>query len=138
MVAERDGNWSDWVEPLRAEADDIAIILQRMDESSSDLALRVRERVREVAGSGTLCAAALVGGDRWDPDTLGARSSIIRALVAHMTPEAQGQLFLDAGSKAGRGRHAMHALASALSDIVDESVSIVTTRGAVPARRRAA
>lgn len=138
LVAERDGDWSAWVEPLRDQADDIAIVLQRMGESPSELATRVRERVEEVSRSGSVVAAALVGGDRWDAEILSSRSLIIRALSTRMAPGTEAQLFLDAGAKNGRGRHAMQALASVVSEEVDDSVSVVTTRGPLPAPRRAA
>lgn len=141
LVAERDGDWNEWVEPLRGQADDIAIVLQRMDETPAELAMRVRERVAEVTKTGNLVAAALVGGESWDSDTLSARSLMIRALLGHMEPGSEGQLYLDSGLKRGRSRHAMMALASALSEQVSESISIVPTKGPLPAplpARRAA
>lgn len=125
LVAERDGDWSEWIESLRDDADDIAIVLQRMGESPAALATRVRERVEELDGD--LVAAALVGGDRWDPDTLSARSLMIRAIVTRMVTSGRGQLFLDAGAHAGRGRHAMQALASVVEDqVADTGVEICT------------
>ncbi len=135
LVAERDGDWSEWVEPLRGQAEDIAIVIQRMDESPAELAARVRERVEAIAREGELVAAALVGGERWDGETLSARSSMVQALVSHMRgPDSE--LFLDAGPSRGRGRHAMQAIASVLSEQVDDSLSIVTTRGPLPTPRR--
>ena len=142
LVAEREGDWSSWVEPLRGEVDDIAIVLQRMGETPSELATRVRERVGEIASSCEVVAAALVGGERWDPDTLNARSQIIRAIVSHMASIDEGRLYLDAGTSAGRSRHAMEAIASVVADHVGSHVDIVTTHGPRPrpaaAGRRAA
>lgn len=133
LVAERDGDWSEWIEPLRAQADDIAIVLQQIDESPAELAARLRERLSEIATHSDLVAAALVGGDLWDSATLSARSSMTCALAAQMSAGGSGRLFLDA-SHTGRGRHAMQALAAVLEEQVGEGVDIVT---AVPARRAA-
>ena len=140
LVAERDADWSEWVEPLRAEVQDIAIVLQRMGETPSELATRVRERVAEISKNGELVCAALVGGERWDSDTLHARSLMIRAMVSQMMGTDDGVLYLDAGDKVGRSRHAMQALASVVSEQIGDGVDIVTTHGAraVPGRRRAA
>jgi len=142
LVAERDADWSEWIEPLRGEVHDIAIVLQRLGESPAELATRVRARVTEMSEKGELVAAALVGGQCWDPDTLNARSLMIRAIVSHMAvpEEASSTLYLDAGDKAGRSRHAMHALASVVSEQIADGVEIVTTNGPrpAPARRRAA
>ncbi|MBX3272195.1 MAG: hypothetical protein KF729_18165 [Sandaracinaceae bacterium] len=148
LVAERDSAWSEWVEPLRGEVHDIAIVLQRMGETPAELATRVRARAAELAGRGELVAAALVGGERWDPDTLNARSLMIRAILSHMKAGTAGArpegataptLYLDAGDKAGRSRHAMQALASVVADQIGGSVQVLTTHGpsAVPVRRAA-
>lgn len=140
LVAERDADWSEWIEPLRGEVHDIAIVLQRMGETPSELATRVRARVAELAGKGEVVAAALVGGECWDSDTLNARSLMIRAVLSHMMGSEQAPtLYLDAGDKAGRSRHAMQALASVVSEQIGNAVQIVTTHGpsAVPARRAA-
>ena len=118
LVAERDSDWSEWIEPLRGEVHDIAIVLQRMGETPSELATRVRARVAELAGKGELVSAALVGGECWDSDTLHARSLMIRAVLSHMMGSADGTLYLDAGDKAGRSRHAMQALASPLVGVL--------------------
>lgn len=140
LVAERDADWSEWIEPLRGEVHDIAIVLQRMGETPSELATRVRARITEIAAKGELVAAALVGGDRWDSDTLNARSLMIRAILSQMMGTEDGTLYLDAGDKGGRSRHAMQALASVVSEQIGDGVDIVTTHGPrpVPARRRAA
>ncbi len=142
LVAERDADWSEWIEPLRGEVHDIAIVLQRLGETPSELATRVRARVSEMAEKGELVAAALVGGQCWDPDTLNARSLMIRAIVSHMSVPSAGAstLYLDAGDKAGRSRHAMQALASVVSEQIGDGVEIVTMQGpgSTPARRRAA
>ncbi len=140
LVAEREGDWSSWVEPLRGEVDDIAIVLQRMDETLAELAARVRARVEEIANEGELVAAALVGGERWDSDTLAARSQMIRAIVSHMAAVDSGRVYLDTGIGARRGRHAMQALASVVGEQIASHVDIVTTEGPQPqpARRRAA
>ena len=151
LVAERDAAWSEWVEPLRGEVHDIAIVLQRMGETPAELATRVRARAAELAGRGELVAAALVGGERWDPDTLNARSLMIRAILSHMKASTEVSsevsagvtptptLYLDAGDKAGRSRHAMQALASVVADQIGGAVQVLTTHGPspVPARRAA-
>ena len=139
LVAERDADWSEWIEPLRGEVHDIAIVLQRMGETPSELATRVRARVSELAGKGEVVAAALVVGECWDSDTLNARSLMIRAVLSHMMGSEAPTLYLDAGEKAGRSRHAMQALASVVSEQIGNAVEIVTTHGptAVPARRAA-
>lgn len=139
LVAERDGDWSEWIDSLRADVDDIAIVLQRMDESPAQLAFRVRSRVESLAGA-ELVTAALVGGDRWDAETLSARSLMIRAIVSQMVSTGTGRLFLDAGTHARRGQHAMQALASVVEDqLLDTGVDVRTMRGPTPAVvRRAA
>ncbi|MCA9605993.1 MAG: hypothetical protein KC619_10385, partial [Myxococcales bacterium] len=75
----------------------------------------------------------------WDSDTLNARSLMIRAVLSHMMGSEAPTLYLDAGEKAGRSRHAMQALASVVSEQIGNAVEIVTTHGptAVPARRAA-
>lgn len=132
LVAERGGEWSEWVEPLREDVDEFAIVLQRQGESPSELATRVRERVAELQLEGELVAAALVGGDRWDPDTLSARSLMIRAMVSQMVPTGRGRLFLDGGERAGRGRHAMQALAAVVEDQVGGGIAVSTQSPNVP------
>lgn len=133
VVAERDGDWSPWIESLGDEVDDVTVVLQRQGESPSALATRVRQRVSELEGD--LVAAALVGGSSWDSETLSARSLMIRAVVSQMVASGRGQLFLDAGAHVGRSRHAMQALASVVEDqIVDTGVDVLTTR---PERRAA-
>ena len=134
LVAERSGLWSDWIEPLRAQAEDIAVILQRIEETPSQLAVRVRERLVQIAQEGELVAAALIGGDQWDSATLTARSSMTCALAAQMSAAGNGRLFLDT-AHSGRGRHAMQALAAVLEEQVGDGVDIVT---AVGSTRRAA
>ena len=138
LVAERAGDWSAWVEPLRARADDIAIVLQRLGETPAELATRVRERVAEIATQTEVVAAALVGGERWDSDTLSARSLMIRAIVSHMPPVQEGQLYLDAGTAGGRSWHAMQALGSVVAEQIGGQVDIVTTQGARPGSTRRA
>lgn len=138
LVAERDGEWNDWVESLRASADDIAIVLQRINETPSAFATRVRERVHALRLEGEVVAAALVGGDRYDSETLSARSLIIRAIVAEMAPANQGQLFLDAGPTPGRGRYAMQALAAVVESQIPANVDVMTTGPREMVARRAA
>lgn len=138
LVAERDGDWNEWVESLRDEAEDIAVVLQRMGESPSAFATRVRERVQSLRAEGELVAAALVGGDGWDAEILSARSLMIRAIVAEMVPANRGQLFLDAGSTSGRGRYAMQALASVVEDQIPAGVGVITSGPRPMTRRRQA
>ena len=133
LVAERDADWSEWIESLRDEVQDIAIVLQRLGETPSELATRVRARVAELGEKGELISAALVGGECWDPDTLNARSLMIRAIVSHMTGTEEAKLYLDAGDREGRSRHAMQALASVVCEQIGDDVQILTTRGPRPA-----
>ena len=126
LVAEREGDWSAWVDPLREQSDDVAVVLQRQGESAGELATRVRARVEELSRDGEIVAAALVGGASFDDQTLSARARIVRAIVAPMAESGGGQLYLDGGARAGRGRHAMQALASALEGHVGDSVVVST------------
>jgi hypothetical protein len=136
LVAEREGDWSAWVEPLREQSDDVAVILQRRGESPAELAARVRARVEELQGAGAdIVAATLVGGVSFDNKTLAARANIIRAIVGPMAM-AGGHLYLDGNASAGRGRHAMQALASALEGQIGHSV-VVSTNDTGSIRRAA-
>jgi hypothetical protein len=136
LVAEREGDWSAWVEPLREQSEDVTVVLQRQGESSAELASRVRARVEELAQAGEIVAAALVAGPSFDNETLAARTRMVRAIVGPMAASGGGQLFLDGGARSGRGRHAMQALASALEGYVGESV-LVSAGVAQPVRRAA-
>ncbi len=132
LVAERDGDWSGWVDPLRSESDDVVVILQRRGESAAELATRVRERVQELRLGAEITAAALVGGGSWDTATLSARALMVRAIATQMVSAGGGRIYLD-GPRAGRGRHAMAALASVVEDQVAQTgVDVVTA--AAPAQ----
>ncbi len=127
LVAERDGDWSGWVEPLRAESDDVIVVVQRRDENASEFATRVRERVHRLRLEGELAAAALVGGSTWDDATLSSRSLMVRAIVTPMVSAGGGRVFLDGGVRSGRGRYAMAALASVVEDqLARTGVDVVT------------
>lgn len=137
LVAEREGDWGAWVDPLREQSDDVAVILQRRGETPAELATRVRARVEELQGGGAdIVAATLVGGASFDDKTIAARASIVRAIVGPMVSTGGGNLYLDGGASAGRGRHAMQALASALEDQIGQTVT-VTTNVAAPIKRAA-
>jgi hypothetical protein len=134
LVAERGADWSGWVEPLQAESDDVTVILQRCGESPGAFATRVRARVQELRAEGELVAASLVGAARWDDATLSARALVVRTIVTEMVGAGGGRVYLDAGARAGRGRHAMRALAAVVEDQVARTgVDLVTTTGAVAA-----
>ncbi|MFK7986766.1 MAG: hypothetical protein AB8I08_12145 [Sandaracinaceae bacterium] len=139
LIAEQNAGWGGWLDSLRAEADEVAVVLQRQGESPSALAMRVRACIEEKGRDSRLLAAALVGADGFDSSTLGSRSLMIRTLVSEMVASGEGQLFLDAGTSSGRGRFAMQALASVVEDqIVDTGVNVMTVRGPQRTIRRAA
>lgn len=126
LVAERGADWDAWVAPLRG-ADELAVVLQRDDESAGEFATRVRTRLRAIEAHAELAGAALVGGSDWDAPTLSARSLIMQALVAPMVAQNGGRVFLDAGTTQGRGRFAMQALATVVEEqIAGSGVDIVT------------
>ncbi len=126
LVAERDGDWSGWVDPLRSEADDVIVLLQRRGESPAELAARVRERVESLRLTNELTAAALVGNG-WDTATLSARARMVQAIASQMVSAGAGRIYLDGGPRTGRGRHAMAALASVVEDqVVRTGVDVVT------------
>jgi hypothetical protein len=137
LVAERDGEWSGWVEPLRADAGDVVVVVQRRGESAGEFATRVRERVQALRSEGEIGAAALVGGATWDDATLSARALMIRAIVTPMVSAGGGRVFLDGGARSGRGRHAMAALAAVVEDQLGRTgVDVVdTTAAAAPPQR---
>lgn len=140
LVAERDSDWSGWVEPLREEAHDVVVVLQNRGETSAELATRVRERVQELRDKGEIAAAALVGGASWDETTLSARALMVRAIVTQMVSSGGGRVYLDGGGRSGRGRHAMAALASVVDEQLGQTgVDVVTasrshTPSEIPAR----
>lgn len=131
LVAEQHGDWSSWVDPLQAEADEVVVVLQRRGESAAELATRVRERVQELRNEGGVASAALVGGASFDEATLSARALIVRTIVTQMVASGGGCVYLDSGARAGRGRHAMAALASVVGDqVAHTGVHLVTAQGA--------
>lgn len=133
LVAERDSDWSGWVEPLGAESDDVVVVVQRRGEAPGELATRVRARVLELGLEGEISAAALVGGASWDDATLSARALMVRAIVNQMVASGRGRVFLDGGATAGRGRHAMAALAAVVDDqLAQTGVDVVTASAAEP------
>ncbi len=131
LVAEQQGDWDGWIEPLREQADEVVVVLQRRGESAAELATRVRERVQELREDGGVAAAALVGGATCDDATLSARALMVRAIVSQMVASGGGRVFLDSGLQAGRARHAMAALAAVVEDQVAQTgVDLVTAQGA--------
>lgn len=128
LVAERDGDWSGWVDPLRSDSDDVVVILQRRGETPGELATRVRERVQELRLTSEISAAALVGGACWDTATLSARALVVRAIANQMVSAGGGRIFLDGGARTGRGRHAMAALAAVVEDqVAHTGVDVLTS-----------
>jgi hypothetical protein len=139
LIAERDSDWSGWVEPLGNEADDVVVIVQRRGESPGELAMRVRERVLELRLESEISAAALVGGASWDDATLSARALMVRAIVTQMVSSGTGCVYLDGGGQPGRGRHAMAALAAVVEDqLAQTGVAVVTGSAEQQPLRRAA
>lgn len=132
LVAEQGSEWSGWVEPLRAESSDVVVVVQRRAETPGELATRVRERVRELRLEGEITAAALVGGASWDTATLSARALMVRAIVTQMVGAGGGTMYLDGGGRAGRGRHAMAALAAVVEDQLGQTGVDVVTASAEP------
>lgn len=137
LVAERDGDWSGWVDPLREECDDVVVVVQRRGESASELATRVRERVQKLQLEGDIGAAALIGGATWDDATLSARALMVRAIVTPMVSAGGGRVYLDGGARSRRGRHAMAALAAVVEDqLARTGVDVVTaTATELPSQR---
>jgi hypothetical protein len=136
LIAELDSEWGDWLSSLRCEADDVLVLVQRPSESSPAFAARVRARVQDVR-DGEIVAAALVGGNHCDAGVIGARSSMLHAVVSQMVTVGRGQVFLDGGSGWGRARHSMQAIADALEEQVAHTGVDVFTSG-VEALRNAA
>lgn len=133
LVAEQRGDWCGWVEPLREAAEQVVVILQRCGETPAELATRVRERAQELRAEGGIAAAALVGGASFDDATLSARARIVRTVVTQMVEVGGGRVYLDGSAQAGRGRHAMAALAAVVEDHVNQTgVELVSAQG-VPA-----
>lgn len=131
LVAERDSEWSGWVEPLGGESDDVVVVVQRRGETPGELATRVRERVQELRLEGEITAAALVGGASWDDKTLSARALMVRAIVNEMVSAGGGRVYLDGGASTGRGRHAMAALAAVVeTQLAQTGVDVVTASAA--------
>jgi hypothetical protein len=124
LVAERDSEWQDWADQLRATADVVRVIAQRPNESASAFASRVRSEMQRTEG--TVDEAVLAGGLACDPEVLSARALVVRALTARMPA---GRLHLDGTD---RTRLAMEALAQLVSDQLQASgVSVVTDRAPV-------
>jgi hypothetical protein len=131
LVSERDGEWSGWVAPLREHSDDVAVVVQRMDETTGEFATRVRARILEIQKDTEIVAAALVGGSSFDDRTLSARALMVRAIVSPMVGSGGGSLFLDGGAR-GRGRHAMQALASVVGDQLTTTGVVISTACPAP------
>lgn len=126
LVAERDAEWESWVQRLRTTASDVRVIAQRPSEPASAFAARVRAEMRglESVGDPIVSHAVLVGGLACDPEVLGARVLVVRALTSRM-PVA-GRLHLDG---AGRSRLAMEALAQIVSEQLEAAgVWVLTER----------
>jgi len=122
LVAERDGEWEGWVDQLRTTASAVRVIAQRPSETASAFASRVRTEMQRIEGP--IDEAVLVGGPTFDPEVLGSRALVVRALTSRM--QVAGLLHLDG---AGKARFAMEALAQIVSDQLQASgVSVVTER----------
>lgn len=122
LVAERDSEWQDWADQLRATVDFVRVVAQRPTESASAFASRVRSEMQRAEG--TVDEAVLAGGLACDPEVLAARALVVRALTSRMP--ASGRLHLDGTD---RTRLAMEALAQLVSDQLQASgVEVVTDR----------
>ena len=124
IVCERGADWAPWVERFRRDCDDVVVVSQRGRESSSQLVARVRDTLAELdAVDGRTVKAALlgggvlVGGGVLGAETLGARSSIIRALVSRVAAGGGGTLYLGAHGGGGDGT-SMAALAATVRELV--------------------
>ncbi len=112
IVAERNSDWTPWVDRFKADAPDVVVILQEKDEKTNDFAVRVRDKVRElVAEERAPSWATLVGGGRTDSQVLESRSLMLRAIASEMAKGPGGRVLL---SDAGADRYTMAALASAV------------------------
>lgn len=120
VVAERDGewesNWGGWVERFSTGTPDVVVVLQHPGESDEELAQRVRAKVDELDAAGRQIArAVIVGAGRPASETLSARSSAIKAIVAPMVEQGHGTLLLDGE---GSDRFQMMALAETVAQMV--------------------
>jgi len=117
IVAERGSDWTPWVDVLRAQTPDCAVIVQQPGESVDALAVRVRSHVAALVDrGGEIRNAVLVGGGRTDADAISARSQAIRAIVAPMVSAAGGRLYL---SSRAADRLAMMGLASVVAPMLE-------------------
>lgn len=125
LIAERDSEWQGWVDQLRSTADCVRVVAQRPSESASAFASRVRSEMQRDGGA--VSEAVLAGGLACDPEVLGARALVVRALTSRMTTNSR--LHLD-GTR--RTRLAMEALAQIVSDQLQASgVEVVTDHAPV-------
>jgi hypothetical protein len=109
LVVERGSDFGGWLDGFQARAEAVRLVAQRDEEAASAFAARVRAEVRALDAD--ISDAVLVGAMACDPEVLGARALMVRAMTSRMAPE--GRLLLD-GS--GRTRLAMEALAQICSD----------------------
>jgi hypothetical protein len=126
IVAERSSDWAPWVDRFRADAPDVVVLLQEKGEKTNNFAMRVREKVRELASEDrTPEWAVLVGGGRTDQVALEARSLKLRAIATEMAKTGGGRVLL---ADAGPDRFSMAALASAVQMAVrGTSVTVAHT-----------
>lgn len=136
VVAERDGEWESdwgrWVERFSTGTPDVVVVLQHPGESDDELAQRVRSKVEELDGLGRQIArAVIVGSGRPASETLSARSSAIKAIVAPMVQQGHGTLVLDGE---GSDRFQMMALAETVAQMVRNTGVTVRSTSDVAAR----
>jgi hypothetical protein len=114
------------VDRFRADAPDVVVLLQEKGEKTNNFAMRVREKVRELASEDrTPEWAVLVGGGRTDQVALEARSLKLRAIATEMAKTGGGRVLL---ADAGPDRFSMAALASAVQMAVrGTSVTVAHT-----------
>ena len=125
LIVERDSDWGAWLEALRSDADEIAVIFQGPDESAPHFAARARARVDALGKTDNIVSAALLAGKHWEPDVLAARTLLVRAIVTHMAEEG-GRVYLDGRADSGSSRYAMQALALVIEDHVGPSIEVCT------------
>jgi hypothetical protein len=130
LIAERDGEWEGWADQLRTTESTVRVVAQRPGETATAFAARVRTEMGRVEGA--VAEAVLIGGVACDPEVLGARVLMVRAVTSRM-PSA-GRLHLDGR---GRAKLAMAALAEICSDQLAASGVAVFTEPMLPAATEA-
>ena len=125
LIVERDSDWGAWLDALRGDADEIAVIFQGPEESAPAFATRARARVDAMGQTDHIVRAALLAGKHWESDVLAARTLLVRAIVTHMAEDG-GRVYLDGRADSGSSRYAMQALALVIDDHVGPRIEVCT------------